>query len=105
MEERLVQGHPDEPAQQQVVAQLLDQAALGGDRVEDLHELRPQQVLGGDRGPAAAGVEGLEAGAHLLERRVDHGADRAQGVIGRHDVLEARQADKARLQLLVPTHP
>src|ERR1019366_1092215 len=58
----------------------------------------------GDRGTAARGVEDLELGAHFLKRRVDHGADRAQGMVGRHDVLEARQADEPRLQLLIPAH-
>jgi len=50
VEDRLIERQAHEPAQQEVVAQLLDEAPLGGDRVEDLHKLRPQQVLGSDRG-------------------------------------------------------
>jgi hypothetical protein len=42
MEDRLRERHTDEPAQEKVVAQVLAEAALGGDRVEDLDELCPQ---------------------------------------------------------------
>jgi hypothetical protein len=101
VEDRLVKRQAREPAQQEVVLELFDEAPFGGDRVEDLHELRPQQVLGSDRGSAATGVEGVQGGAHLGERRVDHGADRAQRVIGRHAVLEAAQHDEPRLLLFV----
>lgn len=104
MPDRLVRRQADEPAQEQVVAQLLAEPALGGDGVEDLHELGAQQVLGGDRGAAARGVEDLEAGLHLGEGDVDEGADGAQGVVGRHDVLERGHDDEAGLPLFVAAH-
>ena len=50
------------------IAKLLAEAALGADRVENLGKLRLQQVLGGDRGPAGAGVEGSER-ARLISAR------------------------------------
>ena len=105
MPDRLVHRQADEPAQEQVVPELLAEPALGADRVEDLHELRAQQVLGGDRGASARGVQGLELGTHLFERCVDHGADRAQGVVSRHDVLERRHDDEPGLPLFASAHP
>ena len=83
---------------------MLDEAPLGGDRIEDLDELGAQQHLGGDRRAAAPGVERLEGGAHALKGGVDHGADRAQRVIARHDVLKGGQHDELLLPLLVSSH-
>jgi len=104
VEDRLVEGQAHEPAQEEVVAQLLDEAPLGGDRVEDLDELRPQQILRSDRGTASRGVEPIERRAHLLEGRIDHDADRAQRMVARHNVFESRHDDEPRLPLLIPPH-
>ena len=104
MEDRLIEGQAHEPAQQQVVAQLLDEASFGGDRVEDLDELGAQQILGGDRRAAAGGVEVGKRRAHLGKGGVDHRADRAQRMIRRHDVLESRHDDEPGLHLLVSAH-
>ena len=104
MPDRLVHRQTDEPAQEQVVAELLAEPALGGDGMEDLDELGAQQVLGGDSRATVRGIKGLELGAHLFERSVDHGADRAQRVVVRHDVLERGHDDEPRLPLLVSAH-
>ena len=53
MPDGLVEGQAHEPAQQEVVAELLAEPALGGDGVEDLGELGTQEVFGGDRRTAA----------------------------------------------------
>jgi hypothetical protein len=80
VEDRLLEGQTDEPAQQKVVAQLLDQALRGGDRVEDLDELRLEQILGSDRGTAQRSVERIEFGGSSLRgrRRASRGS-RARG--------------------------
>ena len=48
---RFVHRQPDEPAEQQVVIELLHQQPLAANRVEDLKQLRPQQTLGPRAGP------------------------------------------------------
>jgi hypothetical protein len=100
----LIQGQAHEPAQQKVVTQLLAEAPLGGHGVEELHKLGAQEVLGGDRGTATGGVEGVEGGLHLRKGAVDEGSDGAQRVLVGHDLLEGGHEHQARLQLLVATH-
>ena len=103
--DRLVHGQADEPAQQEVVAQLLAEPALGGDGVEDLGKLGAQQVLGGDRGTAALGVEGIESRLDRTKGGIDQSADGTRGVVVRHDVLEERgQHDEPGLPLFVAAH-
>ena len=87
MEDRLVHGQADKPAQQQVVGKLLTEAALGGNGVEDLQQLGAQQVLGGDRGPAAGGIERIQGGADLRKGGIDQRSDGAQGMIIGHHIL------------------
>jgi hypothetical protein len=71
---------------------------------EDLDELRAQEHLGGNRRAATLRVESGELRAHLGERGVDHRADGAQRVIGRHAVFEGGQHDEPCLPLLVSPH-
>ena len=50
----------DEPAEQQVVADLFHQLPLGGHRVERLQQQSAQQLLGRDAAPADPGLKPVE---------------------------------------------
>jgi hypothetical protein len=93
----VVDSEPDEPAEEQVVIQLLHQQFFTPDRVEDLQEQRPQEPLGRDTRPAAARVHFVEARRELLQSLVDQRLDRAQRVIPRHATLKTHVAEQHRL--------
>ena len=63
--DRIVHAEPDEPAEQQVEVDPLDQLAFGPDRVEGLQQQRPQQPLGRDRIPPRRRVERVELSRHV----------------------------------------
>jgi hypothetical protein len=69
--DRLVHVHPDEPAEQQVVIQLLHQQPLAANRIEDLQQLRAKQALGWNRRPADPRVEPVELTGHVAQHVVD----------------------------------
>jgi hypothetical protein len=81
--DRVIHAESHEPPEQEVVDQLLDELPLAPDGVEQLEHQGAQQPLGRDGGPARLGIEPGELRGQLAERRVDHGADRPQGVVGR----------------------
>jgi hypothetical protein len=93
-----------EPAEQQVVIQLLHELALAADRVEHLEQERPEQLLGRDRGPAPLGVQRIEAARERAERPVHELADRAQRMIPGDAGLSREVAEQAALLPVLTTH-
>ena len=93
--DRRVHRQADEPAEQQVVIQLLHQLALRAHRVERLQQQRPQQLLGRDRRPAVVRVELVERRRQHRQRLVDDRPDRPQRVNLRHPRLAAQIAEQA----------
>ncbi len=88
--ERLIDRDSQEPAKQQVVLQLLHQQPLAADRVEQLQQLRTQQLLRGDRRPSRLRVERREQAVHPAKSFIDQGADLAQRMIVRNEVRQRR---------------
>jgi hypothetical protein len=84
----IVDGEVDEPPLQQVVAHLLHQLALAAHGEQHLGEHGPQQLLRGDGGPAAVGLDQVEQPVQAAQRFVDRQADRAHRLICRHEVVE-----------------
>ena len=74
-------GQAHEPAEEQIVFQVLAEPAFGRDGVEDLQELGPQEILRRDGDPAPLGIEGVEEGAHLTQGPGPPCAGWPQGVI------------------------
>lgn len=62
----IVHTQADDPAEKQVVPQLLQQHRLAANREEHLQQQRPQQLLGSDRRPAAPGVQLENSGESSL---------------------------------------
>jgi hypothetical protein len=82
IERVLCRVHVQEPAEQQVGVDPLDQLRLAADGVEALQEQRFEQPLGRHRRPAVvARVRRVEEGGHLRQLLIDHPLDRPQRVI------------------------
>jgi len=64
---QLVHVQANEPAEEQVVVELLQQLPLAADRIQDLEQLGPQ-LLRRDRRPAGPGVQPLEARGQLTQQ-------------------------------------
>lgn len=78
----------DEPAQQQVVVELLHQLSFRAHGVERLQQQRLQQPLWRNRRPAMAGVKPGKAARQILQCRVNEVADRTQRMIRRNALFQ-----------------
>ena len=67
MPDRVIGIEPDEPAEQQVEIQLLNQHPFGADPVDSLQHQGQKQLLRRDRGSAALGVEAAEGGIEAIQ--------------------------------------
>ena len=102
--DRRVHRQADEPAEQQVVVQLLHELALRAHRIESLQQQRPQQLLGRDRRPAVVGIELVEGWRQDAQRLVHQRLDRPQRVILGHPRLAAHIAEQALGPNVVTPH-
>src|ERR1035438_172121 len=101
---RVVHAQTHEPAEQQVVVQLLDQLTLRADRVKRLQQKRPQHILRRDRGTARSRVQLGELRVQRLEHAVGQGANLTQRVIRTNTLLQCQIAEHTVLNSLVSTH-
>ena len=85
---RIIDAETNEPAEQQVVIDLLHQLAFRAHRVERLQKRGPEQPLRRDRLPPGALVETLELGIERGQRVVHDGPDRAQRMTLRHPLFQ-----------------
>src|SRR5207248_10010243 len=95
---------PHVPTKGQVVVELLNEQPLAAHAVEHLQQQRPQESLGGDRGPAHARVQLAELWLQLRQDRIDHGTHRPQGMCRRHTLLQGDVAPHLGLRVLTTTH-
>ena len=102
--DRLVHVQPDEPAEQQVVIQLLHQLPLTAHREEHLQQQGPQQFLRRDRGAANLRIEFGERGRQLMQHRVHHAPDHAQRMVLRDARFRGEVAKHAFLLPIVSAH-
>jgi hypothetical protein len=86
VEARLDRVHVQEPAEQQVVLQLLAERSLRPRRVECDQQGRLQQPLGRDRWTTVLSVHAVEHRREIRERLVSQALDRPQRM-GRRDAL------------------
>jgi hypothetical protein len=104
---RVVDRQAHEPAEQQVVVDLLDQLPLAADAEQHLQQHGAHQLLGRDAGTASANVRLVhdrELLVHLRQRVVHPDSDRAQRVAGRHEVLQADRAEQALVVAVGASH-
>ena len=88
MPDRLIRRKPHEPAEEQVVFQLLHQHAFATDGIEQLQQQRAQQPLRRNRLAAVLTVDFVEAAIERLQGFVHHCANRTQRMMGRHSFFE-----------------
>ncbi len=94
----------DEPAEEEVVVQLLHEEPLTPDRVEDLELEGPEELLRGDGGAARVRVQLGELRRQPLEDRLGHGPDGPEGVVPGHSPLRGEVAEHRRLLVVRPSH-
>ena len=73
---RIVHVQTNEPAEQQVVIQLLHQHALAAHGIKHLEQERTQQLLRCYRGPTSLGVQLAKPSLQLAQRFIGHGTYR-----------------------------
>ena len=93
-----------EPAEQQIVVELLHQLPFRANREERLQQQRPQQPLGRDRRPTLARVELAKVTRQVPQRRVDQIANGPQRMIGRNALFQPHVAEYPFRSLIFSAH-
>ncbi len=101
---RLIHRQPDEPAEQKVVLELLDQPPLAADRIQNLQKQCPNEPLRRNGRSSRLGVELLEPPIHLRQRLGDHRADRPQRMLYRNSRFRRNVAEHRFLLRVHSTH-
>ena len=102
--DRIVGRQSDEPAEQQIVVELLHQLPFRAHRVKRLQQQRPQQSLRRDRWPTVARVQLVEVPRQSGQRRVGQRADRSQRMIRRYPPLHREIAEKSLRSIIFAAH-
>ena len=100
----VIDAEADEPAEQQIVVELLHELALAPHRVEHLKQERAEQLLRRDRRAAPVGVEGVEPRRERDQRAVDHRAHGTQRMVGGNALLQRDVAEHRHLLPLGAPH-
>jgi len=103
----VLDGQAHEPAEQQVVLNLLDELPLAAYAVEHLQQHGPHELLRSDARAAALHfglVHRRELRVHLRQRVVDPLPDRSQWMLGRHEVLELARREQALVVTVGASH-
>jgi hypothetical protein len=103
--DRVVHAEPDEPSEQQVEVDPLDQLAFRANGVEGLQQHRPQQPLRRDRATARLRIKRVELNRHIGQCRVHDGPDRPQRVVGTDPLLKIDVAEQRTPHLVLAAHP
>ena len=74
---RIIDPEPHEPAEQQIIVELLHQLPLGAHREERLQQRGAQELLRRDRRPPVRGIEAGELGIERQEGVIHNLADLA----------------------------
>ena len=104
VEDFLIQIHVQEPAKQEVVANLFDQQPFAANGEQGHQDLALEQPLGRDGGPSQLGIHLVEQGGEIFQDAIDILLDRADGVILGNCHLRRHQADQLRLTAHFATH-
>lgn len=100
----IIHSQADEPAEQQVVIQLLHQHPLASNRVQHLQQQRPQQLLRWDRRPPHPRIQAFEGCRKLHQRLIDHGPDGTKRMALGYPLLQRNVAEHRSLLPVVSTH-
>lgn len=101
---RVQQVEVEEPAEEEIVVEGLDQQGFGTNGVEGLQHLGLEQALGRDGGPAQLGIHLVEERREVAQDFVHEDFDAAQRVVLRHAALGREQAQHVGLRIYLATH-
>ena len=104
VEAALHQLHAQEPAEQQVVVQLLTEGALAPHRVERNQQGCLQQALRRNGRPPHVRIHPVELGRQPGQGLIGQGLDGAERVIGWHALFHVHEGQHRHLRLLPSTH-
>src|SRR5512133_3844410 len=96
--------HVEEPAEQQVVVELLAEEPLAAHAVERHQQRRLQEPLGRDRGPADFAVHRVERRRERRQRLVGERLHPPQWVVLRHPLVGGDEAEHRDLALVAAAH-
>src|SRR5439155_9547994 len=102
--DRFVHLQAHEPAEQDVVVELLHQQPLTPNRVEQLQQLRTQEALGRNRRAAVLRIERIELARHLPQDLIDKRANGAEGMILGNALLGGHIAEHCTRLTVVSSH-
>lgn len=102
--DRFVHLQTDEPAEQQLVVQLLDQQPLAAHDVENLQERRPKQALRENRWATGSRVGRLELGIHARPEVIYQGPKPPKGMILWHPAFQGDVAKHRKLSCVGSAH-
>jgi len=94
---RIIDVQPDEPAEQQVVVELLHEQPLAANAVDHLQQRSPEQSFGRDRGSTDLRVARLEHRVEVPEQPVDELAQGPDRVVLGHPVLDRDLSKHSKL--------
>jgi hypothetical protein len=101
---RIVHAETHEPAEQQVVIDLLDQLPLAPHREDHLQQHSPQHIFGRDGGPPLIRIQRAELRVQRPQHLVRQLANLPQRMILRNPPLQRHIAEHPVLNPLVSTH-
>lgn len=78
---RIIHFETDKPSKQQVVIELFHQKPLDADRIENLKQRCPEQILRCNRWSTGVRIQLGEFVQQLFKRLVDHLTDRTQRMV------------------------
>ncbi len=101
---RLIHAQPDEPPEEQVVTDLLDQQTLAAHRIEQLDQLGTQEALRSDARPAVGSIHAVQVRADRLQGAIRQHQHPAQRVIDRDTRLHIHVAENRALTFIDTAH-
>ena len=102
--DRVIERQADEPAKQQVVAQLLAQLPLASHRVEHLQQQGPDQLLRGDRVATGVRIHRVKPRIKRNQGIVHQQSNGPQRMISRDKVVQLRYREQAFLHRVGTAH-
>jgi hypothetical protein len=77
----LIQSHSEEPAEQEVVVDLLNKLPIATDRVDDHQQLGLEQLFRRNRRPTGRGIDAVKELVHSSQGFIGHFSDGSQWMI------------------------
>jgi hypothetical protein len=104
MPDRIIRTEAHEPAEQQVVVQLLQQQPLRANPVERLQQRGQQELLRRHRGPAFCGIQLTEGGIEAIKGLIGQFPDPPERMTVRDPILNRHVGEQGAAALPLTSH-